>query len=205
MLKYLAILALSIIYADAALAGWGDYPALYDVTGVAANDVLNVREGRSASTQIINTLAPNQRNIEVVDVSNDERWGLVGLPEGSGWVSMRYLTRQPGQDSRNIPSSLECGGTEPFWGLVFDGQSASYDMMGEDNQNFTKAWEDTAAGMAPVSYAVKLQGTDGDITAVIHRNQCNDGMSEMIYGFDIDVIFSRPSGVAYYSGCCSLN
>ena len=205
MLKYLVILALSFFNANAALAGWADFPALYDVTGVALDDVLNVREGTGASYPVIETLAPNDRNIEIVQLSDDGKWGLIGYPGGSGWASMRYLARQPGQDGRGFPSSLGCGGTEPFWGLVFNGQSANYDMMGEDNQSFTKVWEDTAVGMAPISYAVKLQGNGGDITAVIHRNLCNDGMSEMTYGFDIDVIFSRPSGNSYYSGCCSLN
>ncbi|AXX99252.1 COG3650 family protein [Profundibacter amoris] len=205
MLKYLLILAISVLNANSAFAGWVDYPALYDVTGVAPDDVLNVREGQSASTPIINTLAPNQRNVEIVAVSNDERWGLVSFPEGSGWVSMRYMARQPGQDPQFLPKPLGCGGTEPFWGLSINNQTAQFDMMGESPRTYTPIWEDIPSGMQAVSYAVKMQGNGEDITAIISRNQCSDGMSDSVYGFRIDVILSGQSGNRYYTGCCSLN
>lgn len=196
---------ISVLNTNSARAGRVDYPALYDVTGVAPDDVLNVREGRSASNPIINSLAPNQRNIEIVDVSDDERWGLVSFPDGSGWVSMRYLVRQPGRDPRYLPKPIGCGGTEPFWGLRIDNQKAQFDMMGGTSRVFTPIWEDIPSGMQAVSYAVKMQDNGEDITAIINRNQCSDGMSERVYGFEIDVILSGQSGNRYYTGCCSLN
>lgn len=204
MLKYLVILAISLLGANAASAGWTDYPGLYDVVDVAADDVLNVREGPSASTPIVNTLAPNQRDVEVVDVSPDERWGLVGFPEGSGWVSMRYLARQPEQNPRYLPKPLGCGGTEPFWSLDINNQTAQFDIMGGEPRVFTPVWEDTPEGMQAISYAVKMQGSNEDITAVVKRAQCSDGMSEKIYGFSVDLIMSGGYGSHYYSGCCSL-
>ena len=39
---------------------------MFDVTGVAANDVLNIRAAPDASAEIIGTLSPNARDIEVV-------------------------------------------------------------------------------------------------------------------------------------------
>lgn len=205
MLKYLLILAISVLNANSAFAGWVDYPAFYNVTGVASDDVLNVREGQSASTPIINTLAPNQRNVEVVDISDDGRWGLVSFPDGSGWVSMRYMARQPGQNPRYLPRPLNCGGTEPFWGLSIGNQTAQFEIMGNPALTFTPTWEDIPIGMQAVSYAIKMQGSNEDITAIINRNQCSDGMSESVYGFGIDLIISGQSGNQYYTGCCSLN
>ncbi len=205
MLKYLIILITSVFSTNAAFADWVDFPALYDVTGVAANDVLNVREEASASTPIVHTLTPNERNVEIVEVSNDERWGMVSFPEGAGWVSMHYLKRQPGQNAENLPKPLACGGTEPFWGLRIGNQTAQFDMMGENVRTFTPVWEDTPSGMQAVSYAVKMQGNNEDITAVVSRSLCSDGMSDSIFGFSVDVIIAGQSGNQYFTGCCSIN
>ncbi|MEO1155590.1 MAG: SH3 domain-containing protein, partial [Pseudomonadota bacterium] len=48
---------------------WGaaqGYPALFDVTGVASDDVLNIRSAPSATAEIIGTLAHNETGVEVV-------------------------------------------------------------------------------------------------------------------------------------------
>ena len=205
MRKILAFVAAILFSNTMVFADQGLLPALYDVTGVATDDVLNVREKASSASPIINTLAPNQRNVEVVDISNDGRWGLVGFPEGSGWVSMRYMARQPDQNPRYLPRPLNCSGTEPFWGLRIGNQTAQFEIMGNPALTFTPVWEDIPIGMQAVSYAVKMQGSNEDITAIISRNQCSDGMSESVYGFGIDLIISGQSGNQYYTGCCSLN
>jgi len=205
MLKYITIFVLSFFFANAALADWTDYPSLYDVVGVEVDDVLNVRKNPSPSAPIINTLAPNQRDVEIVAVSNDERWGLVGFPDGSGWVSMRYMARQPRQDPQFLPKPLGCGGNEPFWSLDINNHTAQFDIVGEERRTFAPVWEDIPEGMLPVSYAVKLQGNAEDITAVVRRAQCSDGMSEEIYGFSVDLIISGSYGTYFYTGCCSQN
>lgn len=53
------------------------YPALHDVTGVAADDVLNIRSEPSASSPIIGTFSPFETDVEVVALSPDGGWGRV--------------------------------------------------------------------------------------------------------------------------------
>lgn len=61
------------------------YLALHDVTGVAANDVLNIRENPDAASPVIGTLAPDATGVEVILV--DDGWALVNAGERSGYAS----------------------------------------------------------------------------------------------------------------------
>ena len=90
-------------------------PALYDVTGVAAGDVLNVRSDSHAAGAKLGELAYDATDVEVVRQRNG--WALVNVGEGAGWVSMRYLAGQPGQDGNTLSPPAWCTGTEPFWSL----------------------------------------------------------------------------------------
>ncbi len=83
---------LAIINAPHALAQMG--PDYWQVTGVAANDHLNVRSGPGARNSIVAT-APNGfkfRNLGCQG-SGNSRWCHVETPDGrtSGWVSGRFL------------------------------------------------------------------------------------------------------------------
>ena len=72
----------------------GEFPALFSVTGVAANDVLNIRETASASADKLGALQHNAKNVEVVAVDDARKWALVNTGETAGWVAFRYLARQ---------------------------------------------------------------------------------------------------------------
>jgi hypothetical protein len=69
--------------------------ANWDVTGVATDDVLNVRDAPGTEGAIIATLAHDQAELEstgrIADVG-DQLWREVVVPgDGVGWVSARYL------------------------------------------------------------------------------------------------------------------
>lgn len=179
-------------------------PALYDVTGVASNDVLNVRDAPSGQGTILGALAYNQTNVEVVERSANGNWGRVNINEGSGWVSLNYMQAQGGT-SYALTRVLSCSGTEPFWSLsVTQGQTAQLR---------------TPDG-APVTYNVGLlngvwgrpdrwvlSGTAGgnmSLTAVARRQSCSDGMSDRHFGIDFDVVLRGANSIDAYSGCCSL-
>ena len=68
-------------------------PALYCVTGVAANDALNLRAFPSTSSRILVRLAPNQCNIAFLP-SATGGWQKVRVEGWEGWVSRRYLSGQ---------------------------------------------------------------------------------------------------------------
>ncbi|TYB77695.1 COG3650 family protein [Maritimibacter fusiformis] len=179
------------------------YPALHDVTGVAGDDVLNIRAGPSASTEIIGTFGPFQRNIEVVALNSAGTWGLVNTAEGSGWASMRFLARQPGQAWGDMPDALECGGTEPFWSLSIraDG-TVRLDRMGEVDFYITRAR--IPASGRPDRFAIRADSGGGEITPIIAYAACSDGMSDRTYGLTVDFLHRTATGETLYSGCCSL-
>ncbi|WP_137700988.1 COG3650 family protein [Marimonas lutisalis] len=171
------------------------YPALHDVTGVAANDVLNIRAEPSGSAGKIGALAHNATNVEVIRTSGS--WGLVTAGERSGWVSMRYLARQPDGDYA-LTRTLACYGTEPFWNLsITQGTRATFTAMGGDPVQIPVGLLQRSANRTD---RFVLRG--GAMTAIIARAACSDGMSDREFGLTIDLL-SDARGTLY-SGCCSL-
>ncbi|MGR3466510.1 MAG: SH3 domain-containing protein, partial [Shimia sp.] len=71
-------------------------PALFDVTGVRADDVLNIRTEPTARAPIIGSFAPDETAIEVLERSPSGTWGRVRYGEQMGWSSLRFLERRPG-------------------------------------------------------------------------------------------------------------
>lgn len=179
------------------------YPALHDVTGVAGDDVLNIRTGPSASTEIVGAFGPFQRDIEVVALNPAGTWGLVNFGEGSGWASMRFLARQPGQSWGDFPQALECGGTEPFWGLSIraDG-TMRLDRMGEVDFYITRAR--IPASGRPDRFAIRADNGGGEIAPIIAYAACSDGMSDQSFGLTVDFLHRTAAGETLYSGCCRL-
>lgn len=204
MIKYMLILALSIIPAQKALAEWQLFPALYDVSGVASDDVLNVRKGAGATYPLIETLGPYQRDIEIIQLSDNGKWGKISYPSGSGWASMRYLTRLPNQNGPDLPRPMSCGGTEPFWGISFGISGNEFNELGGMTHILPTVWEGVPDGMLAVSYGLKMVRNGAEINAVITRSQCSDGMSDIEYGFEINAILSGALGNRMLTGCCSL-
>lgn len=68
-------------------------PALYCVTGVAADDALNLRSGPSAQAPVLTTLAPNQCDIAFLPYA-DAGWQRIRVSGWEGWVARRFLSGQ---------------------------------------------------------------------------------------------------------------
>ena len=66
-------------------------PARFSVTGVAADDVLNVRAAPDPAAPILAELPPDATGVEVIALSDDGAWALLPRPEGQGWASTRFL------------------------------------------------------------------------------------------------------------------
>ncbi len=186
--------------------GQTDLPALYTVTDVAADDVLNVREEPTAEAPIVDVLYPGQTGIEVI--ASDGNWGLVNVGEGSGWASLRYLTREEG--STDIPAVLQpysCFGTEPFW---------SFSITPDQEVYFNQAFENTTTALGPPEFhtplghipftgAMTAKTDSKSLTAIVELERCNDGMSDREYGMSVRVLFSDQTGSEMLVGCCSLS
>ena len=65
----------------------------YRVTGVAANDVLNIRSGADAGTGIVGTIPPNGTGIRIIDRCAGA-WCPIEYRGVRGWVNQRYLTSE---------------------------------------------------------------------------------------------------------------
>lgn len=173
-------------------------PALFDVSGVAADDVLNVRLDPDASAEKIGALAPDAKDIEVVELSIDGKWGLISSEERSGWVSMRFLQAAPINEDYIFTKALACSGTEPFWSLgIVQGQQAVYATPDTAGETYPAGLVNSAEGRTDRF----LLGMGDRLTAVIRREQCSDGMSDRVFGLDIDLVID---GSRLHSGCCSL-
>ena len=175
------------------------FPALYDVIGVAADDVLNVRAGPGVANPIIATLAPDRRDIEVLRLTADGAWGWVGLPEGNGWAAMRFLVRQE-TGIGVIPRPLRCLGTEPFWfvTLGFAGQNYATPEGSEPLALVSEAVSDGGY----LAFLADQQGGSWSLT--VAKASCGDGMSDRDYGFAAHVFRQRKNGNDFLTGCCML-
>ncbi|SDD66134.1 COG3650 family protein [Ruegeria marina] len=171
-------------------------PALYDVTGVAFNDVLNMRAEPSGSSEKLGELAHDATGVEVVDLTLDGTWGRVNAGEGSGWVAMRYLARRPDHPTLWMTPRLACFGTEPFWSLTIDqGDSARFEPLADQPRTVPAGTLQPGVGVIN-RFMIAL----GDNLAVIRQEQCHDGMSDRAFGLDISLVLDGT----LYSGCCSL-
>jgi len=186
------------LWASAAAAF--ELPAFYAVRDVAPDDVLNVRAAPSVAAEVIGTLAPDARNIEVTALSADGRWGEINVDERSGWTSMRFLTRTAGMAT---PLRAQCFGTEPFWSLTIDG-NATFDSASGADFTFGVTAQVSSANRTD-RRAVLGRGPIGGLSATIAAQSCSDGMSDRAYGLSIDAVLDlQTGGPRLISGCCSL-
>jgi len=195
------LLALAGTPAMATQDGW---PALYDVQGVAANDVLNVRERPDPGAPIIGTLAPDARGVEVIEPNARQTWGRVNVDGQSGWASLAYLARRPGQWDGAMPESLSCAGTEPFWALEMGPANIRFEPADGTARDFGQGLREPAEGRRD-RFSFRAWADGESATGIVIRAQCSDGMSNYRYGYSLDLVLSSdPDGLAHYAGCCSL-
>ncbi|RVT83392.1 peptide-binding protein [Rhodobacteraceae bacterium CCMM004] len=199
------LVAFLVCLAGAAAAQDLKRPALYDVAGVAANDVLNLRAGPSSAEAIVGALPPDARDVEVVAVNDTSKWGLVALPEGGGWASLRYLERQGGQPEGELPLPLRCSGTEPFWSLtVLPRGRAIWSGLDLPTEELRLVWTAPPVGRIAVRHGVRLVSDGAEIAGVVTRERCSDGMSDRPFGLSILATLTRRGDTALYEGCCSV-
>lgn len=195
---------LLLIWAALPVAGQ-PFPALYDVTGVTANDVLNIRSEPSARSAILDGFGPFDRDIEVVGTDPTGKWARVFSGEQMGWASLRYLSRQPGQDGGMLPERIQCHGTEPFWDLDFQADHTTVlDRLGAEELSYEMSPLAMALNAPDIHGAIGT-GPQGAMTISVTRDACNDGMSDLDFGLAVTVIYESAFGADILSGCCSLN
>lgn len=174
-------------------------PSWFRVTGVAADDVLNIRERPDPGSAVIGTLAPDATGVEVVAVDGD--WAVVNNGEQSGYAALRYLARETGPVWNALQTPLACFGTEPFWSFKVDPAAGIATLVASDDltgatSTITTAWPGTP--WAPVAAFSIAEGL-----AVLTPAACSDGMSDRRFGIALDLFLTQPETLRL-SGCCSL-
>ena len=194
MIRLAALLALLASPALSTTDGW---PALYDVTGVAADDVLNIRSEPGTSSEVIGTLAHDAKGIEVIKPNDDHTWGLVNLYEFSGWVSLDFLVRHPGQWDGQYPQVTSCYGTEPFWNITLEKDRIAFSGLDLDPVEAPMEWT-----LETLNHRGRFSFRAGPMVGVFGLENCNDGMSNSEFGIEINLI--RLDQPYHYQGCCSI-
>jgi len=178
-------------------------PTLFDVTGVAASDRLNVRAMPDASSSVLSELAHDAKGVEVVAVRSG--WAQVNTQERSGWVNMRYLKErsgvwQPGQ----VPATLNCLGTEPFWSLGQSGGNLVYKTPEKSRLMQRRAVVSNPGQRSPAR-SIVAGDESGRLTVVLHPGQCSDGMSDRVFGLSATLLFEGAGQASRMeNGCCRL-
>lgn len=168
------------------------------MTGVAAGDVLAVRAAADVGAAVIGTLAADARAVEVVRPDPQGAWGLVNLGAESGWASLRFLARRPGQGAGDFPPVAACFGTEPFWTLSPRDDGVLWSTPGRTATGTTP--DRLVSRSRPGRYGL-LTAIDGvPLSAVLAARSCSDGMSDRAFGLAFDAVF----GADVLSGCCTL-
>lgn len=162
-------------------AAWAEeLPAHFAVSGVSADDVLNIRQAPGVGSEKIGDLGPFTLNIEVLALSGDGRWGRIGMPEGNGWVAMRYLARQDLPEGAVVPRPLSCVGTEPFWRIGLLSRGDEFERMGDDRVDLELVDERPGE----TGFQADLTGPNGaSYSLVVSRGACSDGMSDREFGW----------------------
>ncbi len=198
------ILTLALVIATPALAT-PEYvlPTLFDVTGVAADDVLNIRARPDADAPVIGTLTPTATGIEVV--AEQDGWAQINAHEHAGWVNATYLAyRTDVWEPGALPPSLSCSGTEPFWNLRQANGGVVFSTPEGQRPMIRRSVLDSP-GFRSTDRALIAADDKGRLTAVIRPAQCSDGMSGRAYGLGATLIFDGSGQASQmYLGCCRV-
>ncbi len=88
-------------------------------------------------------------------------------------------------------AEFRCFGTEPFWNLTITNNTVTF-------YGYATPVTETIRGMFSSSEKILVR-TDTKSAAITKTDQCNDGMSEAIYDFDITLTGTEYGSVV---GCC---
>ncbi len=197
----IAVFLLGLAGAPAAA---GPLPALHAVTGVAADDRLNIRTGPGIGFAVIGGLAHDATGIEVTALSESGRWGRINAGEGVGWVALRHLARQGPETWRDGETPLRCFGTEPFWSMPIFLPTHRIEVHEPDHGGFELVADAGALPTTafPPTLAVPFSGMREGMVVIRENAACSDGMSDRLYGLEGQVYWRGDT--TGLSGCCTL-
>ncbi len=198
-----------LLLAPAIAADAGRYE--FRVTGVQRSDVLNIRErvedqASISQAKVLGQIPANESGVLGSGASlkiGRARWFEVRYKETRGWVNGRYLAPISPQLGSELDSNLFCAGTEPFWSLKVEDDTAEVRQPDAPPQRYTVAIREPFQGRSDALALQLVSETGPPISALVqHREWCSDGMSDLDYAFEVNVLGVR--GERPLHGCCSL-
>ncbi len=202
------ILALLCLTAPLAQAqGWSDpdpLPALYNVTGVASDDTLNIRRMPSGKSEKFDVLAHDATFVEVIALNETGRWGQINTGEaGMGWVSMAYMAPVENGTFVEWPH-MRCSGSEAPWYFEFEQGAAAAYSYGYTDPVALSASAIRAGSEGFRGHGIAATSPTLTVTATFRQDICESTMIEMARGIRAVVVATGADGTAVHTGCCSL-
>jgi uncharacterized membrane protein len=188
-----------IAFLSAAAANAAEPPRL-SVTGVAHNDVLNLRAQPGARSPRVASLPSNAADLAVVaQATRSLDWVMVEKGPARGWANARFLAYGDPRDGA-LPVRLRCSGTEPFWGVEVGYGRANADLAFEQRRTRLALATPIQAAARPHLWLLpSANARDPASFLLVERRVCSDGMSERSYPFTVSL---RIAGTLL-AGCCS--
>ena len=169
-----------------------------DVSGVAADDVLNLRAEPRADAPLVGALSPTAGGIEVV--RRVEGWAYVKSGGQAGWASARFLLPVRTIEGGKPPLPLQCIGTEPFWALTIDTNGAAYSSP-ETKPLSARIVNIQQSRNTTIAWRVLLDGGPVASATIEARQACSDNMSDRVFPFRVHL---ETRDAQLLSGCCDL-
>ena len=171
-------------------------PTLLVVTGVAPDDVLNIRAEPDANAAILGMLAFDATGIEVTAQGTDTLdWIHIAHDGVAGWVNARFLSFE--NAGQTLPVRLTCSGTEPFWGIELSYSRAEANFVFSDTV-FTTGFAPPVSPAARTDQWLLAEWDDPADFLLIAPEACSDGMSDNTHPYSVS---ARLDGNVL-AGCC---
>jgi|LGVF01.2.fsa_nt_gb uncharacterized membrane protein len=197
------ILTLVLTAPSIAQAEFLVFPIVYEVVSVADGDVLNVRENPNANAYDLGDLLPGQQ-AEVTAFDETGAWARILWHGENGWVSRKFMqpVTQYGDDFSTMPVNLYCGGAEPFWSAEITPDARfSFTEMGNDAVWMPIESSTMSHNKMRSNYAFETP----EFTGFIRRAECSNDVSEVTYGWALDLLGKGSAQPNLLSGCCRTN
>jgi len=107
---FISFLVLSVLLSSASSAEDETFARYYELTGLATDDVLNVRSGPSTEHRVVGKLSANTSVIEILERDPDVQWGRILWEGQDGWVFLEFVSpiNPDTVPATNIPINLHC-------------------------------------------------------------------------------------------------
>ncbi len=192
-MRFVIGIVISLLWMGTAAADIG-----YSVSGVRPGDVLNMRLNPDPRAPIVQTIPHNGTGLALTGRAAGGDWVEVTYQRRRGWVNGRFLG-YGAFGSTQVPATLDCTGTEPFWSIALKPGSARADLMfTERRMSFRLTSAKPALGRSDL-WQIKGSAKSGELSLIVRQETCSDGMSDNRYPYSTIAFIS---GVDMIAGCC---